>query len=134
MLAGYVTFAPAERIAEVCFSLLKSPAARWEMEQKGVQFMIQDNYQVSAASTNEQENVCGSSSSGSCVTMDIVQQPSSLALLAKALNRLAGIANVLRLCTGSVRVFLLNTVVVVLTPSLILFSLMCGSDVVACNE
>lgn len=79
-LSKLVTFATTENIPAVVLRLLGSPATRWDLERKGLQFMMQDHFQQYVSSSEE---LNGGNST-------VMQQPSSLALLADALNKLAG--------------------------------------------
>lgn len=80
VLREYVTFSTSANIANVTSALLKSPAARWELEKKGIQYILLDHFEQKVSLTNDGRN-----------NNDAIQyQHSSLSLLADALNNLAG--------------------------------------------
>jgi hypothetical protein len=79
---GLVVFAPSSQLAAAAMELLKSPAVRWSLESNARRFMMADHFssEVSALSSAAGAYV------GSATRM------SSLALVAKALQRTAGIS------------------------------------------
>ena len=86
-LGGLVTFANAGDIVDVTLKLLRSPEDRWEIEQKCIQFIMQDQYQAEVVVPRSGLEVDASS-------IDIVPpELSSLSLLAQALNSLAGMCD-----------------------------------------
>jgi hypothetical protein len=81
----FITFTTTERIAGTALALLNSPESRWEMERRGLQFMLQDHFQPNVSVVVSDKAL----SDGSDTTV-IEEQTSSLTLLANALSNLAG--------------------------------------------
>ena len=85
-LDSCVTFASAEHITDVAFELLSTQETRWRIEQKCIRLMIQENFEAEVLDVSilEGDGENKDSTEGNQL------RPSSLSLLANALNNLAG--------------------------------------------